>query len=247
MSASTDVVRHPVAMSCSCGREWTVKSAVPLAELRVGERKFACPDCGKQCCYRPVVAEDRRCTECNGPLNSYTPPEEDTCGPCTETRLAREEAERAPAVAEARAEERRHILSHLPGSLPWVVKTSGVRWIDCQRILNEAVRAGDVVQWNAPSFRPIYKLVADLGEAPEKPKPRRTIRNQARGVPVHSDEQILALLPARTGELVEQLGLHKNTVTDRMGRMRWKGLVHAERRTFTDRGGYEYIYHRVEP
>jgi hypothetical protein len=222
-------------------------SSVPLAELRVGERKFSCPDCGKQCRYRPVVPDDRRCVECNGPLNSYTPPEEDTCGPCTETRLAREEAERAPAVAEAKAEERRHVLSHLPGSLPRIVKASGVRWIDCQRVLNEAVRAGDVVQWNAPSFRPIYKLVADLGPAPEKPKQRKPRPYRGGSTPRHSDAEILAALPATSSELTERFGYASpSSVTDRMIRMRANGLVRVERRGLTKKLGYEYVYHRVE-
>lgn len=249
MSAATDVLTHAVPMSCSCGRRWTANSRVPLADLRKGGRKFTCPDCDKQNLYRPQVTKGRRCADCGGALNAYTPPEEDTCGPCDETRLAKMDAALQPAVEEALADERRAVLECLPGSLPVVVQVSGVRWVDCQRVIRAAVQAGDVIQWNAPGFRPIYKLVADLGEAPVKPKPRTGAKTPYRGGSVSrvSDAEILAALPATASDLTERFGYSsESTVSSRMSRMSYRGLVRHNGRVITDKGGYAIVWYCVE-
>lgn len=69
-------------------------------------------------------------------------------------------------------EQRGAILSLLPGTFPQILikaalrarkepedRTWQVRGVDVQQILNAAIRAGEVVQWNPDGGRPVYKLV----------------------------------------------------------------------------------------
>lgn len=160
--------RQPLPMDCDeCGTSWIAKSSLTRSEIIYRSSKFTCPKCGKQCLYRIHRQKSTgpiRCVECGGPLNSYAT-EEITCGPCDESRLSREAMKRARTVVQdALEEERRKVLGSLPASLPVICRLSGVRWIDCQRIINEAQSAGEVVIWNVPGFRPIYRLRTEEGK-----------------------------------------------------------------------------------
>lgn len=217
--------RNPVPMACDrCGHEWTTHSYLRRAEIVRESRKFTCPGCGKQCRYgmRPDT-RPTRCTACKGPLNSYAT-EDLICGPCDETLQKKMDSARQPAIKDALEAERRQVLETLPGSLPVICQVSGVRWVDVARILGAAVKAGDVVQWNVPGFRPIYKLVADLGPEPEKSRDARRLFELR-----ITDDEILGALPGTVKQICEKSGYSvQDHMRDRLRKLLAMGNVSRE-------------------
>jgi hypothetical protein len=230
---------------------WNARTQLSRAKIIRDGRKFICPGCGKQCLYRAIFEPTpgvRRCADCAGPLNSYAT-DDLTCGPCDEARMAKEDAKRkATAGVEAQEAERRQVLETLPASLPTICIVSGIRWVDVQRVLKAAVQAGDVVIWNQPGFRPLYRLVRPLPSPEEAKAKNNTAQKPYRGgnMPMVSADELLAALPATCSEMAKRFGYQdSNTVGQRMRRMQREGSVRRVSRALNDHGGFEYVWHRA--
>jgi hypothetical protein len=117
-----------------------------------------------------------------------------------------------------------------------------------QRVLKAAVQAGDVVIWNQPGFRPLYRLVRPL-PSPDEAKPKNNTANEPyRGgsIAMVSADELLAALPATCSEMAKRFGYQdSNTVGQRMRRMEREGTVRRVSRLLNEHGGFEYVWHQA--
>ena len=157
-----------------CGHSWKTRTARTDEEIEGGRSE--CPLCrgdlGRQC-KRVVTIERVRSLCDNGCGNKLTVYNlTGICGPC-ETAQARKIARlTAPQWTSLLASQKAAVLSLLPGTFPALIVKAAVmcrrepmetawrvRGVDIQQILDAAIKAGEVVQWNPDGGRPVYRLV----------------------------------------------------------------------------------------
>lgn len=218
-----------------CGHHWTIQSILEVHRIQ-GGLKYKCPECNIRRRVA-VVGEAKRCARCkvNWIAKERT---DDECFACIEKRrLAQAELMRE-AVKGLDDIERDMVLETLPASMPTIVRVSGVRWVDVQRILGEAIRAGDVVHWNAPGFRPLYRAVAET----PRPRPRDVSKwDSQRGA--RAQRVIDEILPASMAAVADEMNVSIATAQRLLAWMVEKGLATT---TGTGGGDTPRVYHAAE-